>query len=391
MNVLDYLKELDIKPLRRLSQLEDKLIIDLGREKAGEIISVINERGRMERRGLKPDDEAFYAIKHRDTEVSMAISGAFDGDIIRRILEWLDDSTVVFGNKVLDIGCENGIMTCYLAMKHPESDFLGIDRSSEAIACAEELKKRLNIENARFKVMDVKEMAEPFDTVICSRNIHENLEYFTPDRMDLFRVQSEAYEEHLRDYAACMDSLVDDGGEFIMIERSDIAAFLTGWLLALNERGMSPAEFGEIDAEYMGQRAAFHVAILKKTGTADRKGTINEYIDFCLRDLGQPGTNFGPQEGAMLLQRTVEGLIEGIDLYNSHDIRAARLAVWKCTDGMTMLERHSLGNGMHDYLLLPGEKTEDALNVIRNDARNYRNNGFKGEDLKKVLANQGLV
>ena len=58
---------------------------------------------------------------------------------------------------------------------------------------------------------------------------------------------------------------------------------------------------------------------------------------------------------------------------------------------MAMLERHSLGNGVNDYLLLPGDKTEDALNVIRNDARNYRNNGFRGEDLKKVLAKQGLV
>ena len=56
-----------------------------------------------------------------------------------------------------------------------------------------------------------------------------------------------------------------------------------------------------------------------------------------------------------------------------------------------MLERHSLGNGMHDYLLMPEDRAEDALEVIRNDARNYRNNGFKGEDLKKVLANQGLV
>ena len=93
----------------------------------------------------------------------------------------------------------------------------------------------------------------------------------------------------------------------------------------------------------------------------------------------------------MLLERTATGLIEGIDLYNSHDIRAARLAVWQCMDDMVMLERHSLGNGVHDYLLMPGNMAEDALNVIRNDARNYRNNGFKGEDLKKVLANQGLV
>ena len=391
MNVLEYLKELDIKPSKRASQLEDKLIIELGKERASDIISAINERGRMERRGLKPDDETFYRVKHQDMKVSLAISGAFDGDIIRRILEWLDDSTVEFGKDVLDIGCENGLMTCYLAMKHPESQFLGIDRSKEAIARANEIKDRLNIANIRFEVQDAREINDTFDTVICSRNIHENLEYFTPDRMELFRTQAGAYKDHLNDYAQNMGSLLNEGGEFVMIERADIAAFIAGWLLALNEKGMIPAEFGEIQASYLGNDAVFQVAIMKKSGGIDPKALMNMYIDFSLRDLGQPGKSTGPQEGAMVLESTAEGLIEGIDLYNTHDIRAARLAVWKCTGGIIMLERHSLGNGMHDYLLMPEDRAEDALEVIRNDARNYRNNGFKGEDLKKVLANQGLV
>ena len=391
MQVLDYLKELDIKPAKRLSQLEDKLVIDLGKNKATEIISVINERGRDERKGIKPDDEAFYHAKHEDMKISLAISGAFDGDIIRRILEWLDDSTVEFGENVLDLGCENGIMTCYLAMNHPDSSFLGIDRSVDAIARANELKDRLGIANIRFEAVDSKDVDGKFDTVICSRNVHENLEYFTPDRMELFRVQAAAYQEHLKDHASHMDSLLNDGGEFIVIERAEITAFVAGWLLALNERGMSPVEFGEIEASYLGQDALFQVAIMKKTGRIDSKALLGTYIDFCLRDLGEAGKAQGPQEGAMLLERTATGLIEGIDLYNSHDIRAARLAVWQCMDDMVMLERHSLGNGVHDYLLMPGNMAEDALNVIRNDARNYRNNGFKGEDLKKVLANQGLV
>jgi hypothetical protein len=118
---------------------------------------------------------------------------------------------------------------------------------------------------------------------------------------------------------------------------------------------------------------------------------MNTYLDFALRDLGQAGNKPTSFDGAMLLERTAVGLIEGIDLFNRHGIRAARLAVWQCSGGMVIMERHSLGNNMHDYLLLPGDKTENALEVIRNDARNYRNNGFRGEDLKKVLANQGLI
>ena len=390
MTPIEYLKELDIKPLKRLSQLEDKLIIDLGKDEAGVIMSAINERGKAERMGTRPDDEGFYRTKHRDMTVSMAVSGAFDGDIIRRILEWLDDSTVCVGEHVLDIGCENGLMTCYLAMNHPESDFIGIDRSKEAIACADSLKERFGITNVRFEVMDAKDLNGSFDTVLCSRNIHENIEYFTPDRMELFRVQAEAYEAHLKDYASFAEGILNDGGEFIMIERSDIPAFIMGWLYSLNALGISPKEFGEIHASYLGQDADFQAVIMKKSSPMDRTDLLNTYLDVNLNEMGSGGAR-GPEMGAMLLQRTEIGLIEGIDLYNSHDIRAARLAVWKCMGDMVMLERHSLGNGVNDYLLLPGDKTEDALNVIRNDARNYRNNGFRGEDLKKVLAKQGLV
>ena len=112
MTAAEYLEELKIKPVKRLSQLEDNLIITLGKKKATEIIDTINARGRAERQGRKPDDKKFYSIKHRDFRTSMLISGAFDGDIILRISEWLEDSTVTFGEKVLDIGCENGIITC---------------------------------------------------------------------------------------------------------------------------------------------------------------------------------------------------------------------------------------------------------------------------------------
>ena len=394
MTAAEYLEELKIKPVKRLSQLEDNLIITLGKKKATEIIDTINARGRAERQGRKPDDKKFYSIKHRDFRTSMLISGAFDGDIILRISEWLEDSTVTFGEKVLDIGCENGIITCFLALNHPESHFVGIDRSREAVNCAETLKAQLSITNAEFKVMDTEKLGksgETFDTVLCSRNIHENLEYFTPDRMELFRIQAKSYEDHLKDYAAFMKGLLKEDGEFVTIERAEIPAFIMGWLMALNEDGLALKELGEINAAYLGQSAIFRVAILKNGQAMDRRILMNTYLDFALRDLGQAGNKPTSFDGAMLLERTAVGLIEGIDLYNHHGIRAARLAVWQCSGGMVIMERHSLGNSMHDYLLLPGDKTENALEVIRNDARNYRNNGFRGEDLKKVLANQGLI
>ncbi|MDH5778950.1 MAG: class I SAM-dependent methyltransferase, partial [Gammaproteobacteria bacterium] len=59
------------------------------------------------------------------------------------------------GIKVLDVGCGRGRAMNLLAMTFPNSHFLGIDLSSEAIDYANSEAKRLGTNNVRFEVKDV--------------------------------------------------------------------------------------------------------------------------------------------------------------------------------------------------------------------------------------------
>jgi SAM-dependent methyltransferase len=52
--------------------------------------------------------------------------------------------------RVVDIGCDNGLATCFYASMFPEAEVIGIDRCAEGIACAVHLAQMLGLTNVRF-------------------------------------------------------------------------------------------------------------------------------------------------------------------------------------------------------------------------------------------------
>ncbi len=71
--------------------------------------------------------------------------------------------------RILEIGCASGLNLLPLARRWPESQWLGIDLSSEAIAAARELAAEAGIGNAEFHAVDLRYFApdgEPFDYII---------------------------------------------------------------------------------------------------------------------------------------------------------------------------------------------------------------------------------
>jgi SAM-dependent methyltransferase len=56
--------------------------------------------------------------------------------------------------RLLDIGCGPGVLTCAYALALPDAEVVGIDAVPEAVACAEELARRLGAGNVSFVVGD---------------------------------------------------------------------------------------------------------------------------------------------------------------------------------------------------------------------------------------------
>ena len=94
-------------------------------------------------------DIQFYDLLASPPFLSVLYSQRFDyyvkiGSLISRRL--------VSAEHVLDFGCGVGILTCFFAQQHPETQFVGIDRSIRSIEVARCEAEKRHISNVQFKV-----------------------------------------------------------------------------------------------------------------------------------------------------------------------------------------------------------------------------------------------
>jgi len=95
--------------------------------------------------------DALYQVKNASLDFSIAISSQFTGGLHSNFLSFVASLDVDWKAKtILDLGCDNGILTAFYAKHLTDVAVLGVDRCSEAIDCANELKDRLKIPNLSF-------------------------------------------------------------------------------------------------------------------------------------------------------------------------------------------------------------------------------------------------
>jgi 2-polyprenyl-3-methyl-5-hydroxy-6-metoxy-1,4-benzoquinol methylase len=85
-----------------------------------------------------------------------------------------------WANRVLDVGCADGTVTCALAKLFPEIQFLGVDLDEEFIKKASDQAIKENLSNVSFEKIYLRELLarpEKFDAVIFISVLHEFYTY----------------------------------------------------------------------------------------------------------------------------------------------------------------------------------------------------------------------
>ena len=123
-----------------------------------------------------------YTVKNKDLETTMNFAGHYY-DLYRQFFAWFIDFKNSYdknldGKKILDLGCDNGITTCFVANLYPNSEIIGVDKCKKGIKCAEEIAQKLGVENVKFEAVDAKKVdkffkEEKFDLVISNRSMLE--------------------------------------------------------------------------------------------------------------------------------------------------------------------------------------------------------------------------
>lgn len=107
----------------------------------------------------------------------MTITGAFEAEYYCRACNWIGDKKDCFKGEVLDICCGNGILTCFIAMQHPECQIIYVDCVANSINIARQIADKLHISNVRFEQSSVVDIVDKkkYDTIFSSLTAVENL------------------------------------------------------------------------------------------------------------------------------------------------------------------------------------------------------------------------
>ncbi len=97
---------------------------------------------------------AKYQLLYRDLDTALAEYAARPVAIAHPWLRWWFEHHPP-ANRLLDAGCGPGVLTCAYALALPDAEVVGVDAVPEAVACAEELARRVGAGNASFVVDDL--------------------------------------------------------------------------------------------------------------------------------------------------------------------------------------------------------------------------------------------
>ncbi|WP_300846725.1 methyltransferase domain-containing protein [uncultured Acetatifactor sp.] len=243
LEIKEYLSRIGI---RRIKELDTALIEAFGREEGERHIGRLTELfDRSEERLLYGAGDTVYL--HRQEELvdywnqslqtSLLAASFYDRVFFRRAMEYLAEHGSFWSGEIFDMGCGNGILTCFLALRHPDSAVTGLELSSNAISVAKELAGELAVDNVQFSKPDALGQRK-CDTLFSCRTAHENVAWRA--LCEEAGMPSPSPEEQVRlhgQYAKELSALVRPGGHLVSVERYEEDSAYAGLVRALELAG----------------------------------------------------------------------------------------------------------------------------------------------------------
>lgn len=342
---LKYIQKLGIRAERSYENVVNNLIKACGENEAKAYLDRIMD-------AQKTVISDLYAGKNSDFEKCMIFTGGYDADVVRKTCNWIDANKQYFGKNILEIGCDCGFVTCFVAMACPEASIVAIDREPDGLKIADQLAKKLGITNIEFRHCDSEDMAEAaFDTVLSVRTIQENREdlpmkaVFQPLDVQMTKY----YLDVLKGYAENVAHLTVEGGRIISIERCVMDPLYLAWLKDMKAAGcgMQADSFEVIKCEELGHPCQMQaITFVKGTDCEDDAIDALWHKDYRM-EMPVPGNKPGDLiayqgwEAEAVLNRYAGELVNGFYVTTGDGMVAAKYAIYRCKDNEDVIFSYS--------------------------------------------------
>lgn len=324
----------------------------------------------------------FYDAKSENPDAAYAYSGMYDGSCYSSFAQWLDKNANKFGEEVLDVGCDCGIMTCLMARMFPSSHFTAVERSKNALAAAVKLAEKLQITNVDFIRKDVRDLKKDqmFDTVCSFRTAQENrkdylFNIFAP-LPELFR----SYQKISSGYAERLAAHVKPHGYFLSIERMNVDPMFYNWVRNLNDNGcvMINSSYEEMLCSELDDQSRFLAFAATKANPMDEEALMKYWLRAL--NIRTSGVNeYFDYQADLMLDSSKGGLIEGYYIYDpkaKENIPVAKCAVYDCRSWTGVLLFYHADMRSRNLKIGSNEERELVLAALADLVKQYKSEGY---------------
>lgn len=278
LRIKEYLAQVGI---RRVHELDTALLEAFGQEEGEKHIKKLTELyDRSEERLVYGSKDTAYLRRQEELvdylnqslQMSLLAASFYDRVFFRRAMEALLRYEQFFAGDILDMGCGNGILTCFLARIHPDASVTGLDLSQAAVSAARELAGRLQADNVRFACSQAPgqkkyEKNDYHDTVFSCRTVHENVKWkpLIEEKKEAplsIEEQAKRYEGYVKE----LSTLVKPQGYLVSIERCEEDDVCAGLVRALAGAGLCQVKGTciQFSCKNGDEMAAFQAMVFQK-------------------------------------------------------------------------------------------------------------------------------
>lgn len=315
----EYMQRIGLKYIKGSNEFITGLAVRTDKNYAMKIAEELNSRANRQ----NDSNMVFYKMKNESLVASIYISAAFDGGLFRHLGNLIIDKPDLFNGRIIDMACDCGIVTCFIAQQYPQCKITGVDVNSSAIENAKELAQKLGLSNVDFVCSDVYEYVaeEKADTVTSFRSL---LDVTLASVKDLpffgeIKWREKQYCTAFEKYAKAIADNLKPDGRVLSVERYTADYGWLGWMLSLEEHGVYsiPEECQEMRASDISSVKDYTVTIAQKTGSTST--AEDSYCNVLIRSF-KSGTGYDGYMAEFALNQDADGDITYYDIYKEDKI-----------------------------------------------------------------------
>lgn len=363
--VIDYLNLIGLKQCRSINVFWQDLNRLHSSSTVNELKKYVDLRAHEDRDGIN-----LYSIKNQNLKLSIDFS-RYSTDLYRRYFDWFIENKEVFSPKrILEIGCDNGIVTCFFASLFPEAEVIGIDINPNGIKCAKELAAKLNLDNIEFKVVDINTINQHItkgsvDLLISVRSLHEMIEYRKPKQYWMLSEIVDYLKDKVCQKVICSlrDLINPEYGIYVSWERIGDVADLTYMIEEFKLAGLvfQWEQSDRISFYEVGDKQSMPILILKSgPNTHD---TLKSIYEFHLQNVDLTPTVFTKYqdiEAEYIFNQVSDKILKrGLSLKFADGSGSMRFEIWMSNE-MTLAYQYS-NHGYRELSIVSSEYSDQLI------------------------------